>query len=117
MRVCMGLWGFCLILLCLSLILFKLTLVGVFGDNFTTIPITDGIDLIIAVLLLLLMLSLGGWGIYLLYVVFFRSDAAIDKTMNSLSDGGDFLGLILVVAVMLVALPLTKLFRSIHSRA
>jgi hypothetical protein len=53
---------------------------------------------------------------YLLFVSLFGSDTRIAQSSGVLADGGDLPGLVLVVALVLVALPITLLIKAVLGR-
>jgi hypothetical protein len=68
-------------------------------------------------LALLCLLLVGAMGLCLLYVSALGSDATFNRTADFMSEGGDLVGLILVVVVVLLALPITAVIRALFPRA
>ena len=63
--------------------------------------------------------AIAGLGVFMLYASVFGRLRVLEKTANAVSDGGELLGIVLVLAVFLAALPiaaLIKLFRARQKR-
>lgn len=56
--------------------------------------------------LMLFPMASGFLGVWLLYSSLYASDETIDKRLSALAEGGEILGVVLVLAVILIALPL-----------
>ena len=64
-----------------------------------------------------MLAALGSLGLYLLGVAAFGSDARVHKTTDFMHEGGELLGIVFAIAVILVAVPLTELLRAIIRRS
>jgi putative Mn2+ efflux pump MntP len=60
-----------------------------------------------------LLCALGLLGFYLLGIATMGSKARLEKSTDFIHDGGDILGLVLVVAIALVAIPVAVVLRVI----
>ena len=64
-------------------------------------------------LLVLLLVLLAGWGLFMTYGAFFGSTDTLARAAEGVSEGGEFIGIILLILVVLVALPITAALRAI----
>jgi hypothetical protein len=65
----------------------------------------------------LLLGLLGFYGGFLIYAACFGSDRLLERATRFIHEGGDLIGLLFVVAVALVAIPVTVLLRLAFRRA
>lgn len=56
--------------------------------------------------LMLCPMASGFFWVWLLYSSLYASDETIDKRLSALAEGGEILGVVLVLAVIVIALPL-----------
>jgi len=62
---------------------------------------------------ILLLIALGLYGGWLVYASIFGTDAGFEKAIRYIDDGGEILGIFLILAVALVAVPVTILIRRV----
>jgi hypothetical protein len=99
-RACMFLWGL------------PLAALG-FGGVVFWPEVSEGWEW----LALLCLLLVGTMGLCLMYVAVASSDSTFGRVADCASDGGDVIGLVLMVAVVLLALPITAIIRALFPRA
>lgn len=101
LRVCMFLWGILLAALgalaCYAI-----------SENISGSP--GG--LLFAVVLF--VIAIIGSGLALVFAAFVASDAKAEAIANLMQDGGEWLGIVLAVSVMLLAIPITGLIHALR---
>lgn len=65
--------------------------------------------------LFVLPAAVGALGLFLLYTAFFADDGVVDERTSWLGDGGELIGVILIVVVILVAIPIWELLKLVRS--
>jgi len=100
LRVCLLLWGGPFLAL------------GLFMAAAAHVPPSDGTEWF----LLAFGAALGSYGAFLVFAGALGSDALLDRATGFVSEGGELLGLVLAVAVALVAVPVTVLLRALVRR-
>jgi hypothetical protein len=65
-------------------------------------------------LLVLFLVLLAGWGSFMTYGALFGSTDTLARAAEGVSEGGEFIGIILLILVLLVALPITGALRAIQ---
>ena len=63
-----------------------------------------------------LFAALGLLGAYFVWVATFGSKARIEKSMNYMHEGGDIVGIVLVIVVFAAALPITAVLRAFRRK-
>lgn len=63
-----------------------------------------------------LLAALGLLGAYFMWVATFGSEARIEKSMNYIHEGGDIVGLVAIIVVVIVALPMTAALRALRRK-
>lgn len=101
LRVCMFLWG---------LLLAALGAFAVYALSEEISGSSDG--LVVAVMLFIT--AIIGSGLALVFAALFASDANAEKIANLMQDGGEWLGIVMAVVVVIFAVPLTALIRALR---
>jgi hypothetical protein len=99
-RVCLVFWGGPFVAL------------GLFMVTAVQIPPADAADW----LLFALGAALGSYGAFLVFAGALGSNALVERATGFISEGGELLGLVLAVAVALVAVPVTVVLRALARR-
>lgn len=66
---------------------------------------------------MLLLVLLGLYGAWLVGVSMFGNDATFERSIRYIDDGGELLGVLLILAVALIAIPITVTIRLFKPRA
>lgn len=61
--------------------------------------------------LIVFPLAIGALGVFLLYTAVLSDDAAVERRTEFLSEGGEVIGAILIIVVIIVALPIWELLK------
>lgn len=64
---------------------------------------------------MVLVVAFGTYGAWLVYVSTLGTDENFERATRYIDDGGELLGLVLIVAVAVVAIPVTIVIRSIRA--
>jgi hypothetical protein len=64
-------------------------------------------------LLVAALVCLAAFGLFMTYAAFFGSPTVLERVADGVSDGGEIVGLVLLLAVIVIALPITGLIRSL----
>ena len=62
-----------------------------------------------------LLVAVGLYGVSLVYASIFLTDAGFEKSIRYIHDGGEILGIVLILAVALVAVPVAIVIRRVKS--
>lgn len=101
LRVCMFLWGL------------PLATFGAFAIDSFSEEVAGSFDgaAIALVMFLVIILCIG---LALMFAALFASEEQAEKVGNLMSEGGDWLGIVLAIVVVIVAIPLTALIRALR---
>lgn len=65
--------------------------------------------------LIVFPIAIGGLGLFLLFTAVYSDDASVERRTEFVSDGGELLGLVLVGAVIVLAIPIWESMKRLRS--
>lgn len=65
--------------------------------------------------LIVLLIAIGALGLFLVYTAVVSDDATVEKRTEFVSEGGDLAGVVLVIAVVVIAIPVWALLKRVRS--
>ena len=65
--------------------------------------------------LLVFPVGIGLFGVFLLSTAFRASDESVDKRLEWMSEGGEWIGIVFIIVVLIVAVPIWELLKLLRS--